>query len=180
MRQFTNALVSIFFHVTLKYFFQGSYCTFSKCGFGLTHCRVNLYFFSFANFYTLSSNFRSLVDPSSCGPIIFVIIVKNARTVSLESCVFIPFASAVLWNRSWQTGSYFKPLLSLTSLSTYPGSIHQISFLNLAKEFNFLNLHSARVKFVYEVFKCRNCLTFHTGRLLALTKLPTDPLSVRP
>ena len=46
--QFVKVLVSIVFHVTVKYNFQGSYCTFSKCSIGLTRCRVNLYCFSFS------------------------------------------------------------------------------------------------------------------------------------
>ena len=36
LSQFVNVLVSIVFHVTVKYIFQGSYCTFSKCSFGLS------------------------------------------------------------------------------------------------------------------------------------------------
>ena len=53
----------------------------------------------------------------------FVIIVKNSRTVSLESFVFIPFVTTVLSNKSWWTRSYFTLFLSLVSLSTYAESI---------------------------------------------------------
>ena len=59
-----NALVSIIFHVTVKYNLQGSYCTFSKCSLGLIHCRVNLYSFSFAKFFEVSIKLPSLVDPN--------------------------------------------------------------------------------------------------------------------
>ena len=48
LSQFVNVLISIVFHVMVKYIFQGSYCTFNKCSLGLTYCRVNLYSFSFA------------------------------------------------------------------------------------------------------------------------------------
>ena len=44
----------------------------------------------------------------------------------------------------------------LASLSTYAKSIHQISFLNLAKAFIRLNLRVARVNFVQEGFECKN------------------------
>ena len=54
-------------------------------------------------------------------------------------------------------------------------SIHQISVVNRAKSFILLNLRVARVNFVYEGFECKNCFTFDTGWLLALTKLCTDP-----
>ena len=73
---------------------------------------------------------------------------QNARTVSLESFVYIPFASTVPSNRSWRTRRHFTPLLSLASLSTYAKSIHQSSFLNLANAFMRLNLRVARVNFV--------------------------------
>ena len=48
LRLFVNVLVSIIFHVTVKYVFQGSYCTFSKCSLSLTNSRVKRYSFSFA------------------------------------------------------------------------------------------------------------------------------------
>ena len=102
-------------------------------------------------------------------------MVKNALTVSLQSFVFIPFASTVLSNRSGRTSRYFTPLISLAGLSTYARSIRQISFLNLANDFILLILRVARVNFVYEGFQCKNCLTFDSGRLLAFTKLGTDP-----
>ena len=50
-----------------------------------------------------------------------------------------------------------------------------MSFLNLANAFMRLNLHVARVKFVKEGFEGKNCLTLDIDRLLAFTKLRTDP-----
>ena len=49
-------------------------------------------------------------------------------------------------------------------------SRHQISFLNLAKAFNFLIFCVAKVNFGYELFESRNRLAFDDGRLLAVTK----------
>ena len=91
-----NVLVSFIFHVTVKYKFQGSYCTFSKCIPSRTHCSIDLISFSFALFFKLSCKFRSLVDPNCFRSILFVSIVKNARAVCLESFVFISFVSTVL------------------------------------------------------------------------------------
>ena len=53
--------------------------------------------------------------------------------------------------------------------------MHQISFLNLAKALILLNFLVAKVNFVKEAFECKNCLTFHTGNLVAFAKLPTEP-----
>ena len=62
LKQLVNILVAIIFRVMVKSFFQGSYCTISKCSFSLTHCGVNLQSFSFAKFFELSSKFCSLFD----------------------------------------------------------------------------------------------------------------------
>ena len=77
----------------------------------------------------------------------FVIIVTNARTVSLEAFLF-PFASMVLSVKSRPTTRYFTPLKSLASLSTCAKSIHRIPFSNPAKSFSLLNSRVARVNFV--------------------------------
>ena len=97
------------------------------------------------------------------------------RAASLESFVFFLFASTVLSKKSCRTSRYFTPILPLASLPKYAESKHQISFLNPAKAFILLNLLVARVNFVCEVFECKTCLTFETGRLLAFTKYRTDP-----
>ena len=148
MSHFVNVLLSIVFHVTVKFIFRRSYCKFSRCSRGLTHHGLNLYSFSFAYFIKLSNKICSFVNPIFLGRFFFVIKDKNARTVSLESFVFIPFASTVLSNRSWRTRRYFTPLLFLASLSKYAKSIQEISFLNVANVFIHLNLRVARVKFV--------------------------------
>ena len=62
MKKLVSWLVSILFHVMVEYTFQGSCCTFSKCWLSLTLCRVNLYSFSVATLFKISSNFCSLVD----------------------------------------------------------------------------------------------------------------------
>ena len=59
MSQFANALLSLIFHETVYYFFQGSYFTFNKFGFVLTPCTVIL---QLCIAFELSSNFCSLVD----------------------------------------------------------------------------------------------------------------------
>ena len=71
LSQIVKVLVPINSHVTLKHNFQGSQCTFSKGSLGLTHCRVNLYSFSYAVLFKLSSKFCSLVDPKFLGCILF-------------------------------------------------------------------------------------------------------------
>ena len=169
LRQFVNLHVSIIFRLTVKYILQGLYCTFSKCTLSLTHCRVKLFSFSFAQFFKLSSNFLSLVDPSVFGSIPFCNHSKNARTVSFKPFVFIPFACTVLSNRSWWTSRYFTPFLSLATFSTFAKSVDQISVLNLENAFCFMNLRVARVNFVYEGFEGENCRTFETDWLFALT-----------
>ena len=127
--QFVNVLVSIIFHVTVKYTFQWLFCTFSKCSHALTQCSVILHSFGFAKFQELSSTFCSLADSVFfVGGLVLVNIDKNAPTVSLESFSFILFASTVLSNKCRLTGRYFTLLLFLACLWTYAKSKHQISF----------------------------------------------------
>ena len=90
----------------VKYVFQESYYAFSKCNLSLTYCRVNLYTFSFAKFFKLSSTFCSPIYPNELIQFLFVITVRNARNVSLESFVFNALASTVLSNSSWWTSGY--------------------------------------------------------------------------
>ena len=71
LRKIVNVLVSMIFHIAVKYIFQGSYCKLSKCSLSLTHCRVNLYSFSSAKFFKISSIFRSFVDPNLFESIFF-------------------------------------------------------------------------------------------------------------
>ena len=103
---FVNVLVSIIFHVTVKYTFQGSYRAFSNCSLTLTHFWVDLFSFGFAEFFKPSSTFYSLVNPNILVQFFSVNIVKNARIVSMESSVFIPVASTVQSNRFWRISSY--------------------------------------------------------------------------
>ena len=106
--------------------------------------------------------------------------MKNGRTVSLESFLFIPSASTVLSNKSWRTSCYFTPLLFLARIPTFGRLIHQTSSLNLANAVILLNLRNVRVIFVYEVLECKKCLIFDSGRLLVFTKLRTNPLAAPP
>ena len=76
LRGFVRVFVSIIFHVTEKNFFQGSFCTFSKCNLSLTRCRATLYSFSFAKFFNLSSIFRSLVNSFFRDRFFFVIMLE--------------------------------------------------------------------------------------------------------
>ena len=122
--------------------------------------------------------FCSFFKPNLSGRF-FVIIVENAQNVSLESFVFIPFASTVLSNRSWRTSISFTPSLSLASSSLYVKSIRQISFFNLANAFILLNLRVARVNLYKKVLNAKNCLTFDIGTL-DLTKSRTDPWAQPP
>ena len=142
-----KVLESIVFHVTVKYIFQGSYCTFSECSLVLTQCKVCIPS-ALHSFLNSPANSVPLSTQLFLGRFYFVIIVKNAQTVSLETFLFIPSASTVLSNMSWRTRRYFTPFLSLASLSTYSKSIHQSSFLNLGNAFMRLNLRVARVIFV--------------------------------
>ena len=71
LRHFVNVLVSIIFHITVKYIFQGSQGTFGKFSRSLTYCRVTLHSFNLAEFYELSSRFCSLVDLNKFGSIQF-------------------------------------------------------------------------------------------------------------
>ena len=151
----------IILHIAIQNVFEWAYCTFCKCCFRLIHCRVNFYSFSTAKFLELSSKFRTLIYPNVFGLFFLVIIFEKVLTVSFESFVFIPFASTVLSNKFWRTSKYFTPLLSFANLSTYARSIHQISFLNLAKARILLNLRVACVNLVYDVFECKNSLTFN-------------------
>ena len=127
------------------------------------------------NFSIYRAKAVPLSSQTFLGRLLFVIIVENARWFSLECFVFFLFASTVLSNNTWRISGHFTPLLSLASLSTYVTSINHISFLNLANALILLNFGKARVNLVYEGFECKNCLTVDTRRLLALTKLRTDP-----
>ena len=170
-----NILVPIILHIAIQKVFEWAYCTFCKCCFRLTHCRVNFYSFSAANFLEISSKLRTLIYPNFLWFFFLVIISEKVLTVSFESFVFIPFASTVLSNKSWRTSKYFTPLLSFANLSTYARSIHQFSFLNLAKARNLLDLRVACVNLVYDVFECKNSLTFNGESFAAFAKLRTEP-----
>ena len=52
--------------------------------------------------------------------------------------------------------------------------MHRISFVNLAKALILLNFPASRINFVYEPFECKNCLTFDTRYLLAISILRTE------
>ena len=69
--------------------------------------------------------------------------------------------------------------MSFDNLSTY-ASIHQISFLYLAKALILLNLRVACVNLVYEVFECKNSLTFDGESFAAFVKLRTQPYAANP
>ena len=161
-------------------FFLLGYCTFCNCCFRLTQCRVNFYSFSAAKFLEFSSKFCHLIYLNSLGSIFLVIFSENVLTVSFESFVFIPFASTVLSNKFWRTSKYFTTLLSFEKLSTYAISKHQISVLNLAKALILLNLRVAYVNLVYEVFECKNFLTFDGESFAAFAKLRTEPYAANP
>ena len=117
-RQFLNVLVSIIFHITLKKNFQRLHCTFSKFSFNLNQCRVKLVSFGHAKFSKLSTKICFLADPFLFRRIFFVIIVKNAQTVSLLSFVFVNFTTMILSSRSWRNSKYFTPFFTLAYLST--------------------------------------------------------------
>ena len=155
--QFVNVFVSIVFFETVQYILREPYCAFSKCSRSLIHCRLNLYSFSFAKYLKVSSNSHSLPlsNQNFLGRFFFVLMVKNARTFSLESFVFIPFAYTVLSNTSWRTSRYITRLLSLANLSTYARSTPKNLLLNLAKIFILLKLRVARVSFVWESSECK-------------------------
>ena len=70
--------------------------------------------------------------------------------------------------------------MSFDNLSTYARSIHQISFLNLANALILLNLRVACVNLVYEVFECKNSLTFDGKSFAAFAKLRTEPYAANP
>ena len=114
------------------------------------------------------------------GVFFLVFIFEKVLSVSFEFFVFIPFASTVLSNKSWRTSKYFTPLLSFANLSTYARSIHQFSFLNLAKALIPLNLRVACVNPVYDVFECKNSLTFNGESFAAFAKLRTEPYAANP
>ena len=156
-----NILVPVNLHIAIQNVFDWAYCSFCKCCFRLTHCRVNFYCFSAAKLLEFSSKFCPPDLPTFFGLFFLVIIFENILTVSFEAFVFNPFASTVLSNKSWRTSKYFTPLLSFGNLSTYARSIHQISFLYLAKALILLYLRVACVNLVYDVFERKNSLTFN-------------------
>ena len=141
-------LVSIFFHVTVKFIFQRSYCAFSKSSLSLTQSRVNLYPLSSTKFFKRSSSFNSLSTQIFFGRLFFLIMDKKAFTISWESFVLIPLAFTVLSNKSWRTSKHFTPLFYFADLSTWAKLMHQIAFLNLAKALILLKFCVARLNFV--------------------------------
>ena len=100
LRQFMNILAPIILHVAIQNVFEWPYCTFCKCCFRLTHCRVNFYSFNAAKFLELPTIFCPLIYPNFFALFFLVIIFENVLTVSFESLVFIPFATTVLWDKS--------------------------------------------------------------------------------
>ena len=181
VRLYMNVLVPIILHVAIHNVIEWPYCTFCKCCFRLAHCRINSFSFRAAKNFL---NSPAMSVPWSTqfffGLFILVIIFENVLTVSFVSFVFIPFASTVLSNKSWRSSKYFTPLLSFANLSIYARSIHQISFLNLAKALTILNLRVACVNLVYYVFECKEPLTFDGESFVALAKLRTEPYAANP
>ena len=173
-------LVPIILHIAIQNVFEWAYCTFCKCCFRLIQCRVNLYSFTTAKLLEYSNKFCPWSTQIFFDLVVLVIIFEKVLTVSFESFVFIPFASTVLSDKSWRTSKYFTPLLSFANLSTYFRSIHQISFLNLAKALILLNLRVACVNLVYDVFECKNSLTFNRESFAAFAKMRTEPCTGNP
>ena len=145
LSQFLKVLVSINFHVTVRYNFQGPYLTFTNCSLNLNHCKVNLYsFIALHSFPNPLASFVHLSTQIFLSQFVFVIIVENARTVSFESFVFILFASTVLSNRSWRTS---------------PCQVHAPNnIFECSKCFHSLEFNVTRVNFVYEVFEYKDRL----------------------
>ena len=175
-----NLLVPIILHIAIQNVFERAYCTFSKCCFRITQCRVNFYSFSAAKLLELSSKFCPLMYANFLWSIFLVFNFENVLTVSFESFVFISLAFTVLSNKSWRASKYSTPFLSLANLSTYARSIHQISFLNLAKALIFLYVRVAFVNLVYDVFECKNSLTFNGESFAAFAKLRTEAYAANP
>ena len=153
--------VPIILHIAIQNVFEWAYCTFCNCCFRLTHCRVNFYSFSAAKLPKISSKLCLLIYLKFFWSILFRNHFWKCLDCFFESFVFIPYASTVLSNKSWRTSKGFTPLLSFANLSRYATDIHQISFLNLAKALNLLIFRVACVNLVYDVFECKNSLTFN-------------------
>ena len=94
--QLVDVLASIVFHETVKNTFQGSYCTFRKCSLSLSHCKANIYSFSFAQLLKLFSKFCALVKPKFRWSTFCKHSQKGSN--SFIFFVFIRFASTVLPN----------------------------------------------------------------------------------
>ena len=170
----------IIFHEAIQNVFEWAYCTFRKCCFRLTHCRVKFYSFSAAKLLEFSSKFCPLIYPNFLWSILFGKHFRKNFDCFLRVFVFILFASTVLSNKSWRTSKYFTPLLSFATLSTYVRSIQQTSILNLAKALILLNLRVARVNLLYDVFECINSLTFNGESFDAFAKLRTEQYAANP
>ena len=170
-----NVLVHIVLNLTVKFFFQRSYCAFSKYSLGLTPCRVDFHCMSTTTF--LNSQANSV--PSFIPKIPEIIVFCNhgwQRCYSLFRIFCLHPLCMYCSIKQIFGGIVIKLHSSLfASISTQARSIHQISYLNLAEAFIFGNIRLAKLLFVYEVFDFQTCFTFHTGRLLAFTKLHTDP-----
>ena len=173
-------LVHKILYVTIKNVFEWASCTFWKCCFRLTHCRVNFYSFSAAKFLELSSKFCPLIYPIFLWSGLFGNHFWKCFECFLGVFVFISLASTILTNKFWRTSEYFTPLLSFANLSTYARSIQQFSFLNLAKALILLKLRVACVNPVYEVFECKNSLSFDGESFAAFAKLRTEPYAANP
>ena len=166
--------------IAIQNVFERAYCTFWNCCFRLTDCRVNFLSFSTAKFLEHSSKFRTVIYSNFLWSILFGNHFWKSLDCFLRVFVFIPFASTVLSNKYWRTSKYFTPFLSFANLSTYARSIHQFSFLNLAKARILLNLRVACVNLVYDVFECKNALTFNGESSAAFAKLRTEPYAANP
>ena len=173
-------LVPIILHIAIENVFEWAYCTFSKCCFRLSHCSVNFYSFSAAKLLEISSKFCPLIYLNFLWSFVFGNHFWKCFDCFFESFVFIRFASTVLSNNFWGTSKYFTPLLSFANLSTYARSMHQISFLKLAKALILLNLRVACVNLVYDVFECKNSLTSNGESIAAFAKLRTEPYAANP
>ena len=108
LRQLVKLLVSMIVRVIIKNLFQRSCCTISKCSLSLTHFRVMFYHFCAA--LNSAAVFVPLSTQIFLGRFFFVIMFSNARTVSLQTFVFIRFSTTVLSKQSRRTSEYFTPL----------------------------------------------------------------------
>ena len=155
--------------------FSWSYCTFKKATMFSFIVEWTFNPWKLQKAIKFSGKLHPFLNPNFLGSILFLIMFENALTVSLESLVFITFASTVQSNKSGRTSKNFTLFFSSCQFSSE--SKTQSPIFSFEPSNSLLSLESLHYQnhCVARSLERKNCLTYGDGRLLAFDKLRKNP-----